>query len=633
MKQLLFLILFYNAFFTANAQKSSYSVDLIPDNLKENVNSCVRLQMINVEIKSFKKYKITTQKIVTVFNKYGISNIDAREYYDNSTSINSIDASVYSASGTLLKKIRASDFIDESVVDGFTISDNRTLFLDYTPVEYPFTVVFNSVLESSNTAFLPHWQPIDDFFESVQKSSFSIAYPVDVGFKFKEYNFNGSEISKVQLPSQIIFEISNVVAEKPESGSSTFKNVVPKVIFALEKFSLEGVEGTARTWQDFGLWMNKSLLANNDDLSEETQKKIKNLVANESDTFKKAKIIYNYVQSKTRYVSVQMGIGGWKPMPAKDVDRLGYGDCKALSNYTKALLKIVEIPSYYTLIYGGSNRQDIDDNFVSMQGNHAILTLPINNKLQFLECTSQTIPFAFEGDFTDDRKALIITPEGGKVIKTQVFSENDNTQISKGSYSIAENGNVKCNVQICSKGIQYDNVSHLETSSAQEIDKHYKSYFSWINNLALDKPKFINNKDLVEFTSSLQFSADDYGKVNSNYLIFAINIFNQDNEIPQRYRNRKNYFEIERGFTDYDEIQVLIPKGFKVDSMPDNLSISGKFGDYSFKIVQLNDTQIVYSRKHIIKKGIWDKNEYENYRVFKEQISKADNCKVVISKI
>jgi hypothetical protein len=30
----------------------------------------------------------------------------------------------------------------------------------------------------------------------------------------------------------------------------------------------------------------------------------------------KAKLIYDYVQQKSRYVSIQVGIGGWKPMDA-----------------------------------------------------------------------------------------------------------------------------------------------------------------------------------------------------------------------------------------------------------------------------------------------------------------------------
>ena len=594
-KKLVYTLLFF-VYNTSFAQNVSLQTQLIPDNLKENANSCVRFQSINVEIKSQKKYKVTTQKTITVFNKFGISNIDAREYFDNSNPVNAIEATIYNSLGKVLKKIRRSDFKDVSVSEGFTVSDRRMLYMEYTPTEYPFTVVYESEVESSNTAFLPRWYPIDDYFESVQKSTFLISYPPDLGFKFKEEHFENKNITKLELPNKLEYSIENVIGEKPEEASSTFKNVVPKAWFALEKFSLEGVEGSAKTWQDFGLWLGKSLLANTDELSEETKLKVKNLVANESDIYKKAKLIYQYMQSKTRYVSIQMGIGGWKPMLAKDVDRLGYGDCKALSNYTRALLKSADIPSYYTIINGDRNRKDIDEDFVAMQGNHAILTLPVNDKLYFLECTSQTLPFAYEGDFTDDRKALIVTPDGGKIITTQIFSENASTQFSKGTYAINENGAIKAQLQMVSKGIQYDNFSGLNVESATEVDTYFKSHFSWINNLKLDKPKLIDDKEAVVYTCNLNFSADDYGKLSQNLLIFPINLFNQDNNIPQRYRNRKNYIEIERGFTDTDDIEIAIPEGFELNAKPDDVAIKSKFGDYKFEINILDKNKLRYRR-------------------------------------
>jgi transglutaminase-like putative cysteine protease len=72
-------------------------------------------------------------------------------------------------------------------------------------------------------------------------------------------------------------------------------------------------------------------------LPEETKAKMRALIGDEKNPIMKAKLIYDYVQQKSRYVSIQVGIGGWKPMDASDVDRLGYGDCKGLTNYTKAL--------------------------------------------------------------------------------------------------------------------------------------------------------------------------------------------------------------------------------------------------------------------------------------------------------
>lgn len=83
-------------------------------------------------------------------------------------------------------------------------------------------------------------------------------------------------------------------------------------------------------------------------------------------------------------------------MLAKDVDRLGYGDCKALTNYTRALPQVVGVPSYYTIIYGDRQRRDLHQDFVSMQGNHAILAVPVKDQIYWLECTSQVHPFGFK---------------------------------------------------------------------------------------------------------------------------------------------------------------------------------------------------------------------------------------------
>jgi hypothetical protein len=78
----------------------------------------------------------------------------------------------------------------------------------------------------------------------------------------------------------------------------------------------------------------------------------------------KAKLIYDYVQQKSRYVSIQVGIGG-KPMDASDVDRLGYGDCKGLTNYTKVLR---QVPSYNTILYGDSYKKDIESDLCLCKG-------------------------------------------------------------------------------------------------------------------------------------------------------------------------------------------------------------------------------------------------------------------------
>lgn len=623
------VFLFVNLTFAQN----NYSSILLPENLKENANSIIRNQVIDITISSKKSISIKTQKIVTVLNSKGINNIDAREYYSKSERVVSIEATVYNAFGKELKKMKRKDFRDQSVADGFSVlTDDRYYALDYTPTEYPFTIVYESERESSNTAFIPSWMPIDDYFESVQKSEIKIKFPSDLGFKYKEYNFNERNIKKSETATTVSYIVENVIAERPEEYSPSMSKLFPVVKFGLNKFYLEGVEGNASTWEEYGNWTYNSLLKDTEELSEETQNKVKQLIGSETDPIKKAKIIYKFVQDKTRYVSIQLGIGGWKPMLAKDVDRLGYGDCKALTNYTRVLLKAVGVESYYTEIYGTTSKVDFEKDFVAIQGNHIVLALPNDNKMVFLECTSQTVPFTYQGTFTDDRYAFVVKPTGGEIIKTNEYSEKASSQISKGNYTIDANGNLSGNVVIKSKGIQYNDKYLLESASKEKIDEHYKDYFSWINNMKFEKINFNNNKETVEFTEDLKFNAMSYGNMSGTTMMFPLNVFNRNSTMPQRYRNRKNPFEISRGFYDEDEIEIKLPDGFVIEALAENLEIEEKFGKYKIEFFLKNPTTLIYKRSLQINKGSHDKIEYENYRNFREKIARADNSKIVLTK-
>ncbi|NJM79973.1 MAG: DUF3857 domain-containing protein [Flavobacterium sp.] len=628
-KVLLFFLITLSVF-----SQDNLSTLTISKELKEKANSVVRLQLIEVVINSQKSYKIKKKKIITVYNEYGLKNIDAIEYYSNSESISNMQATIYDFVGKEIKKIKRKDFVDQSVADGFSIlSDNRMVYLDYTPTQYPFTIVYESEAESQNTAFIPSWYPIDDYYESIEKSTYSIKFLPELGFKYKESNFNGYNIVKKETENTLTYSVENLVAEKGEDYSPSFGKIVPNVLFSLEKFNLEGVEGSAKSWEEYGkLWYDK-LIKDETELNQETIKKITDLTKDLKDPIEKAKVIYKYVQDKTRYVSIQLGIGGWKPMLAKDVDRLGYGDCKALSNYTRILLDKVGVKSYYTVIYAGNDMKSFDKDFVSKQGNHIILTLPYNDKNYFLECTSQTNPFAFGGDFTDDRYALMIKPEGGFIVKTNEFKTNESYQNAKGSYIINEKGGLEGVVQIKSGGIQYDDKLFLDRlNDKEEILKHYKNRFSWINGVKINSYEIKNNRNDIEFIEDLSISATNYVTSANNSIYFPINVFNVNSNIPNKYRNRRNDFEIKRGYVDMDDIEISLPKDYEIEFLPENLKIENKFGNYTIEIVKVENSKVNFKRTLIINKGNYKKEEYEEYRLFREQIAKNDNSKIVLTK-
>lgn len=631
MKILSFLILFL--FTTSYAQIGVYNVNLIPDKLNQNANAVIRLSDRTVTINSQKEMKIVSKTVTTVLNEVGLRNLDLTEHFDKNTRITKIEAKVYNAIGLEIKSFKRKDFKDVSVADGVSIfNDNRMLYLDYTPVVYPFTIEFNSEIETSNTAFVFPWYPITSNYESVEFSKVTVNCNSDLGLRYKENNFSDKyAIQKSENALSISYSVMGIEAVKGEDYAPNFTKVVPSVNFALTKFHLEGVNGVAKNWEEFGKWYYDALLTGTDELPENTIANIKKLVGSETNPLEISKIVYDYVQQKTRYVLVLVGIGGWKPMLAKDVDRLGYGDCKALTNYTRALLKAVNVPSYYTIVHSGSNdRMDIKEDFTSIQGNHIILSIPYNNELYWLECTSQTMPFGFQGDFTDDRKVVLIKPNGGEIVTTKAFTEIDTKRKSVGTFELDNKGTIRGVVKINSTGIEYDNRYFIERQSQEDKVKYYKSFYNNINNLKIDKISVVNNRDKIVFDEEISFSAEGYATKMGDKIMLPVNVLNPIIYVPKKHRNRDKPFEILRGKTIVEESYIKIPIEYVVEALPESVNFESKYGSYSCH-TKLNDkSQIVFIKTFVLKKGFHDRENFEEFRIFLEKVSRNDNAKAII---
>jgi len=393
---------------------------------------------------------------------------------------------------------------------------------------------------------------------------------------------------------------------------------------------MEGVKGVNENWNDFGKWMYDNLIEDTQELTEEVKKEIKLLTADAKTNLEKAKIVYQYMQNKTRYISVQVGIGGWKPMLANDVDRLGYGDCKGLSNYTKALLDEAGVESYYTVIYRDWDILDIDKEFSRTEGNHVILTLPMEDDFIWLECTSQTDPFGYIATGTDDRDALLITPEGGKIIHTKAYKTSDNVQKTKAMVNLDAEGNISAKVNIKSHGTQFTHHEGVQNEIEKDQKLHYKEYWDNINNLNILSMAFNNDKDSIVFTEDVEVSAQKYASVSGDRILLEPNMFNKITYSPPRYRTRKLPFEIDRGFTDIDEFEIKLSPELEVEALQEDVNIVNKFGEYSFSITKLEDNKLLYKRKFVQNKGSFKKEDYKAFRQFRLNVVKHDKSKIVL---
>lgn len=610
-----------------------YAVSKIDPALLMNANAVIRSESYEVEVKAVDKMILKTRRAVTVFNKYGDHHPRPGNVYDNDSKIKKQQVVIYDKDGKEVRKIKKRDFEDRSLVSSNDLySDNRLRFFDYTPIQYPYTLVYESEVHASSTIFIRSWEPISSFLVSVENSEYKLLNSANIPFRFEERNFEGLEIEKKNTQFDLHYIIKDLPAYRRENLSPDLNNFSPLLLVALNEFSLMGVKGKASNWKEFGQWQYENLLKGNNVLPQSTIKKIENLTAGVEDNLEKARIIYDYVQNNTRYISVQLGIGGWEPMPAAEVDKLGYGDCKALTNYTMALLETQGIPSNYAVIYGGEPK-NIDPEFASMQGNHVILNLPDKEGDVWLECTSQTKPFDYMGDFTDNRNVLLVKPEGGEIISTTKYSTEENVQEVSGLIQLNPEGGFSAKINRKSAGVPYGNIYEIDRMKQKDQILYYKGACGNLRNLEIENVEFLDNRREKEFTEIIAFSGERLASKAGNRLLLPVNFLLPETVDLPRNENRKLPLEIKRGKLYKDYFEFRLPENFSIEAIPGPVTIEKDFGSYSLAVViEEKDAAKVLKveRNYRLNEGRWEAREYENYRSFMNKIKALNNQKAVL---
>jgi hypothetical protein len=614
----------------ALSQEELFTSSTIPDPLTVNANAVIRKNDVIITVESYDEFEVITDRIVTVLNKKGLGDIKAGESYNDDIEIEKIEATIYDASGEKIERFKSKEFKDVSAVPNGTLySDNRVMYLDYTPRSYPFTVHFTSKVVYSSTAFLPGWKPLEYFYASTENAHYRIINESDVEIKVKESNLENYSILK---NGELDYTASNLTAILPQAYSPDFSTYGPLVKVALKRFIMNGVDGVNTDWVDFGKWMNDALLSDVGQLPQSVIDEVKVLTKEAITQREKAKIVYEFMQDRSRYISVQVGIGGWKPIEATKVHELAYGDCKGLSNYTKALLNEVGIESHHAIIYGDRNIRSIDSEFSSTQGNHMILYVPQLDKEQniWLECTSKTNPFGYIAGFTDDRDALVVSKDGGKIVHTTIYETNDNLQKSTAQIELKKDGSAVASIDMTTSGYQYSFKDQLDRYSNKEVVSYYQGYWGHLNGISITNHKFVNNKDDVIYREEIQVLVNKYGSKAGDLMLFQPVVFNRSTHIPKNMEDRKLDFKIERGYVDKDRYKIKIPATYKVDVLPETMKIDTKFGMYSLKVSTTEGGTIEVNRELTMKSGTFSSEEYVAYRSFREKIAKADQSKGII---
>lgn len=616
------------------AGDGNYAVSLISRDLLKGADAVLRLEEQRFEIKSTKSALYTNHYVITILNENGDRWTELEEYYDKYRKIESVEGFLYDASGKQLKKIKTKDLEDLSGVSGNNlIDDNRIKRHNFYYRVYPYTVEYIVEVEYKNTLFFPRWVPQGTDRLSVEQSSMTVVCPVDYKFRHKSFQYDKAPVITQEKNSQVsTWAVRSMPALQRESYSPMWHELTTMVIFGPTEFQIDDYKANMQSWQDFGKFVY-ALTQNRDQLPDHVKKEVHRLTDNVTDVRTKISLLYEYLQRNTRYISIQLGIGGWQPFPASDVAAKSYGDCKALTNYMFSLLKEAGIPSAYTLIRAGRNANYITDDFPSQQFNHVILCVPFAKDSVWLECTSQTLPAGYLSDFTANRYALLVDKDGGHLVRTPKYGLNENGQLRKISAILNDDGALLIKAKTNYGGLQQDNLHMLINSLSKEKVKEYLHDELDFATYDVSQFEYKENREsaLPSIDESLTISVSNYATITGRRLFITPNIMTRSYRKLTADTARKYDILFDLEYRDIDSVEIELPAGYTPESMPQPFTISSPFGKYTSS-VKLNDNKLFYYRSIEQYSGRFSPEEYANLVKYYEDVYKADRSRVVLVK-
>ncbi len=609
-----------------------YANTLIPDSLLPGADAVIREYNLNLDIRSEENASLTVFKAITVLRKKGEHFGQFNLGYDKFRTPNHIVISLYDASGRLVKKVKTSEIRDYSAYEeGTLFSDNRIKSYIPTTNEFPYTIVYEFSVTFKGYLSLPVFQPVSNFGVAVQQSSYSVISEQGVPFRYHEFNFNNIYTSASHNSTHHEWNISGLPALVYEPLAIDIDDVTPNVILSPYKFEYDGSSGDFSSWNTFGNWVN-DLLYERNNLPEKTRLQVHQLTDTINGNYEKARRLYEFLQTKARYVSIQLGIGGYQPFSAETVDKLSYGDCKALSNYYISLLHEAGIPAIYAITTMAEGKLLFLNEFpAAIYFNHVVVCIPFENDSVWVECTSSHLPFGAMSEDVVGHPALLVLPEGGKIAYVPEKRKDENIICRSISTKVLADGSAKVQLQISYNGLKLsEGLGQFVLSKKEQSDYLYEDLE--INDFVIDRFAYHYRKEEPAMVSlEAEITCNKFGSLSGNRMFLPINqgcsvIFG-----PEKSDNRKLPFEVSNTYDNIDSLSFLLPEGFTLESMPVSFNSKNAFGSFDF-FVQQKDANIIIVKSLKLNKGVYPAAEYSSFRDFIIAIQKSEKQKIFLKK-
>lgn len=576
-------------------------------------------------------YKVHSK--IQVNSRHGADAALFSVYTDSFKSLSSFSGRI-EAGGKTLRKVKMSDLTTVLVAEG-TASDAFVSVYEPTG-PYPFTFEFEYELTyRKGFVSFPVFMPVTSAEVPVVSASYRLSVPTGTSV---QYSASASpEVESSGSSDHYIWEVKDFGGFVSESMMPDIREYIPYVYSGPVSFEYSGTQGSQESWKESGLWLY-SLQKDTRAVPEELKTKIQGLVAGLDDDREKIRAIYDFLRENTRYVSIQLGIGGLKPFPVETVYKTGFGDCKALSSYMQALLSVAGISSDYFIV--DTRDADLVRDFYSVgQMDHAMLCVPMGADSLWIECTNPRYPLGYRHDAVAGHQVVLVKEDGGELVRVRPYPDSLGIHAETVDVTLNPDGTASCRGM---RRLTLDNTEPYIDFRTLDSKAQFRAVMSGtsmnpsdfsITSVEDNFNDWVDMEQGEEYVPEVNigytYVVSDYGKVSGDRIFMDLNPFAK-NLVTSRSA-RVNDFVIRSGGILADTVRVNIPEGYVPEAMPASVRLESRFGIFVSDVTYDEAlSRIVVSQTIRLNAGRYSRDMYSDYRAFAREVSKAYGARVVL---
>jgi transglutaminase-like putative cysteine protease len=470
----------------------------------------------------------------------------------------------------------------------------------------------------------------------VIKKKIKVTIPKWLNLELKEMNFQGHSIVKTQTTdtkkntTTIVYEFNDIPALIAEENSPGRSYLYPHLLVIAKSYEMNGEKTTLfNSTADLYKWY-KSLIDQMKDDPEQLKSKVIELTAKTKTDEEKIKNIYYWVQDNIRYIAFEDGIAGFKPDDSQNVFKKKYGDCKGMANLIKQMMIIAGFDARLTWI--GTKHIAYDYSIPSLSvDNHMICTVLYKGKQIYLDGTEKNISLEEYAERIQNKETLIENGDAyiiGKIPTVQA-SQNKETFRAK---LVVDGEKLKGTCKRTYLGesrTEFQNIyNSFETDKKAEALERYLS--------KNDKNNHVTSIKTSDLKSREQALTIDYELESENRL----SNFDGEMYLNFEFMNEYKKFTLKDRKTDYEldyktlydsEITIVLPAGYKVEKLPENLI--QKEEDYQVEVsFSQKGNELLYRKVFVFNNAILPKNKQEKWNTTHKKLVEFYNSSITLIK-